>query len=195
MEDNLKKIDWSFRSDVTDKFRIVDGHTYREVYEDVLTDTSCILELGTAHGGFVSFCKEQLGDQIFYVGADIQSLGGYNNLADRLYHGDVYSEQFLQWVRDNKYSNIFDLVIDDGPHSLQSQLWTMNHVEDFLSDDGVFICEDVMGLENAETIKSASPFPKQTQIWDGNNHPDWIRGCRPAAHCDNICVIVDRRRG
>ena len=181
----MSKIEWDFRRECTDKFRPEYGHTYREIYESVLTDGLDILEIGTAHGGFVSFCKEQLSD-IYYVGADSHHSTGYNELADDFYLGNAYCEEFIGWLEENEYNKLFDLVIDDGPHSVQTQMWSMKNLDKFISDDGVFICEDVKSMENARMISNCSPYPFQTRIWYGNDIDDRDRE-------DNICVIVDRR--
>ena len=190
----MNNIDWNYASDFTDKFRgknfkvnpNTEGkdnwHTYKEVYEKFLPQSKKILEIGTSTGGFVKFCKEQI-DDIFMVGSDIVEYGEHNKYLDDVYLGNSYESTFLDWIKEKKYK--FDLVIDDGPHNLNSQMWIMNNIDNFLLENGSFICEDVQTFENAEKIKSCSPFPEDTYIWDNRKGGRW----------DDLCVIIDRRKG
>tara|TARA_R110000803_G_scaffold139072_2_gene205731 strand:+ start:583 stop:1182 length:600 start_codon:yes stop_codon:yes gene_type:complete len=194
-------IDWLHTSKYTDKFRgdpllpgIPGGHTYTEVYQKYLPDSKRILEIGTQQGGFIKFCKDQM-DDIFFVGADLYPFPkqgencwvdgeSFNDLADDYYIGDAFTDTFLNWVGNRGHSNSFDLVIDDGPHTLESQKWMIEKVPLLLNDKGVFICEDIESLDFAKQIKAVSPFPESTEIWDNS---------AKSGRWDDICVIIDNR--
>ena len=189
-------IDWSYMSKYTDKFRNDPscGHSFDEVYEPYLKNSKRILEVGTQQGGFIKFCKDQL-DDIFYVGADLYvhpkaganswvNLDSFNHMADKFYVGNAFHEDFINWVDSEGLTNSFDLVIDDGPHTVESQVWLIQRADVLLDENGVFICEDVAGIDYANQIKAASPFPDQTRIWDNSEK---------TGRWDDICVIIDRR--
>jgi len=189
-------IDWSYNKKYTDKFRMdkTCGHSFIEVYERYLEGSKNILEVGTQQGGFIKFCKDQL-DEVFFVGADMYpyprvdkncwvDLECFNELADDFFIGDAFSEKFYEWIDQRGYKNKFDLVIDDGPHTLESQLWMMERVEHLLNENGVFICEDVDNIEFAKQIKDKSPIPDKTYIWDNSEK---------SGRWDDICVVVDKR--
>lgn len=187
-------IDWSYNKKYTDKFRMDSscGHSFIEVYERYLPKSKTILELGTQQGGFIKFCKDQL--DVFFVGVDLYPYpkihencwvdnNSFNYLADDFYVGNGFSEPFLDWIKIKGYSNYFDLVIDDGPHTLESQVWIIKKIPQLLSENGVFICEDVDNIEFAKEIKENSPWPEITEIWDNSaNSGRW----------DDICVIVNK---
>jgi len=207
-------IDWSVGSDLTDKFSNTTGdpstgHTYISLYEKYLPTSKRILEIGTCRGGFILFCKNQLND-IFYVGADngecvskdinetnhwtsfdengksIVKNYMHNKLADDFFVGDAYSDEFFTWLDERGYTNSFDLVIDDGPHTIESQVWMIQKSAKLLSENGVYICEDIQeGLGGAEFIVSASPYGKEkTHIWDGLS----------SGRVDDLCVVIDTRK-
>jgi hypothetical protein len=194
-------IDWLYNKKYTDKFRgdplipgVPGGHTFIDIYEKYLPESKRILEVGTQQGGFIKFCKDQMED-IFFVGADMYPYPkqgencwvdeeSYNHLADDYFVGDAFTDKFLDWVESRSYTNSFDLVIDDGPHTLESQKWMIEHSPHLLSNTGVFICEDVDNLDFAKQIKAVSPFPESTEIWD--NSPK-------SGRWDDICVIIDNR--
>lgn len=189
-------IDWEYCNKYTDKFRNdhTCGHSFNDVYAPYLEDSTSILEVGTQQGGFIKFCKDQI-PNVYYVGADLYPCPvfgennwvdtvSFNDLADEFYVGNAFEEAFIQWVKDKGLENKFDLVIDDGPHTLESQLWMIQYAGFFMSDDGVYICEDIAGIEYAEQIAAASPFPEQTTIWDNS---------AKTTRFDDICVIIDRR--
>jgi hypothetical protein len=202
MMQTTREIDWNFANEYTDKFRGIDfvptsktqgpynKHTYRKIYESVLLhfpEKGKLLEIGTSTGGFVLFCKEQLND-VFFVGTDtrkevlVNNEGHYNHLTDHFYLGNAYCQKFVDWISSNEYK--FDLIVEDGDHNPESQVWVMTNIVDkFLTDNGVFICEDIRSIMDAEAIKNVSPFPENTTIWDGT--------C--SGRSDDICVIVDRR--
>jgi len=37
----------------------------------------------------------------------------------------------------------FDVIIDDGPHSWESQVWFFKNYDTLLNDGGVLVCEDI----------------------------------------------------
>ena len=194
-------IDWLYNSKYTDKFRgdplipgIPGGHSFANIYQKYLPDSRRILEIGTQQGGFIKFCKDQM-EEVFFVGADMHpyckagqngwiDAASFNDLADEFFVGDAYTNHFFNWLEVRGYSNSFDLVIDDGPHTLDSQKWMIEKVTLLLNDKGVFICEDVSSLDFAKQIKAVSPLPESTEIWDNS---------AKSGRRDDICVIVNKR--
>ena len=52
---------------------------------------------------------------------------------------DAYTEQTIKKLAVNK----FDFIIDDGPHTLDSQQYAVKNYPQLLKDDGCLIVEDV----------------------------------------------------
>lgn len=53
---------------------------------------------------------------------------------------DAYTKKTL-----DSFTNKFDIIIDDGPHSLWSQQWAAKHYTNILSSDGLLFIEDIWG--------------------------------------------------
>jgi len=197
-------IDWSHSREYTDKFINVQGdrgrkaglgHCYNLLYKEYLLPSKTILEIGTKQGGFIKFCKEQM--DVYFVGVDLYTkevpplnkywhgTASFNAMADEFYRGDAYSEAFLYWLEMLDLKSSFDLVIDDGPHTLKSQIWMISRSDQLINQHGVYICEDVWGIERAQEIIKHSPYREQTYIWDAS---------KKTGRKDDICIVIDRKK-
>jgi SAM-dependent methyltransferase len=120
--------------------------TYFDVYEKHLSrfrdKSPTILEIGVQRGGSIEMWQKYLGKGTKVIGIDIlpecQSLQ-YDGDVDIII-GDQSSESFWDDVL-SKYGE-FDIVIDDGGHTMMQQIVTINRVFPKVRDGGVFICED-----------------------------------------------------
>jgi hypothetical protein len=66
---------------------------------------------------------------------------------------DAYTSDALDRVPGD-----FDLIIDDGPHSLESQMWAVRHWTARLRPNGYLIVEDIQnGRARADQLLSALP--------------------------------------
>ncbi len=69
---------------------------------------------------------------------------------------DAYSSQLLQETFLNKNLK-FDLLVDDGPHTLESMKQFINLYSQVLADDGILIIEDVQCFEWIDILKNVVP--------------------------------------
>jgi hypothetical protein len=80
-----------------------------------------------------------------YVGLDNQTYRGtIPNDKVTLYAGpqyDAYSPQMLDMLKEKE--GLFDIIIDDGPHSWPSQDWFFRNYYSLLNKGGVLVCEDI----------------------------------------------------
>jgi cephalosporin hydroxylase len=169
------------------------GHNYQLLIKNLLSkNVQKIMEIGTAHGGFAKFLKDNK-IKSFLIGADISpddphphvtDFTKYNNLYDVFYTGDAFCIDFLTWVEQNNYQS--DLVIEDGDHDPRHQSFLLSNVNKLITKNGVYICEDVQTHEIALQLVNSVPseYKKFTYIWDGR--------CSVGRY-DDICVVVDRR--
>ena len=51
----------------------------------------------------------------------------------------------------------FDLVLDDGPHSLESQIFFVKHYSKLLKDDGILIVEDIQNIDHFKILTDNTP--------------------------------------
>ena len=102
-----------------------------------------ILEIGTAGGASLALWKLAFPEcQVTGCDIDVDSLHPIctkllvsDNL--KLVKGDAYSKKIFNTIGKN-----FDLIIDDGPHSLNSQIAALEYI-DKLSGNGTLVIEDL----------------------------------------------------
>ena len=68
---------------------------------------------------------------------------------------DGYKPETVEMLR-NKYGSL-DIVIDDGPHTIESQIYFAANYSDLVKTGGLLIVEDIAGLKNAKKIFEALP--------------------------------------
>lgn len=67
--------------------------------------------------------------------------------------GNAYSEDMIARLGDQK----FDIMIDDGSHAPDDQLWFVKHYLPLLADGGILIVEDVLHAATIYSLASALP--------------------------------------
>jgi hypothetical protein len=67
---------------------------------------------------------------------------------------DAYLPETVELVSNRCY----DLIIDDGPHTIQSQIFALEHHYALLKEGGILVVEDVQSIEIAATICDRIPL-------------------------------------
>jgi hypothetical protein len=49
------------------------------------------------------------------------------------------------------------MILDDGPHTLESMLYMVRHYPEFLKEDGILIIEDVQDIKWFKKLSDATP--------------------------------------
>lgn len=139
---------------------------YFDVYAQVLapyvgTDVR-VLEIGVFHGGGLDQLRALLGEAAVLVGADVDPASraaceGRFEVAI----GDQSDPEFLAHVA-REYGP-FDVIIDDGGHSMRQQITSIEHLFPTLNDGGLYLVEDT-----------------HTSYWDGYQDYDqtfmnWVK--------------------
>jgi len=184
--------------DHTDKFRSnapqYPGHNYHLIYPYYLmTKPKRILEIGTASCGFAKFLKDNnIGEHI--VGADttkgivsghIPSNDTWEHLFDDFYVGDAMEQDFLDWIDSKNYK--FDLIIEDGSHKVEMQTDLIRKSAKLLSDNGVYITEDITTPQNGAQILDAVPTKYKPYSYCVD-----LRHSR--GRMDDLIVVIDLRK-
>jgi len=140
------------------------SHCYiSEVYDDLFSKykhNSKLLEIGVQEGHSIKLWSDYFQNStIFGVEIDKNKieipLEGHNY---KIFIEDAYSRDFF-----NSVSEKFDIIIDDGPHSVESQKFALENYYNLLNDDGVLIIEDIAGIESAYYL---SNYAKNYTIYD-----------------------------
>lgn len=102
-----------------------------------------ILEIGVWGGGSLQMWKKYFGDECRIVGIDIMDeCKNYEEDRIKIYIGSQEDRDFLQKVK--KEERQFDIIIDDGGHTMNQQIATFEELYPCLSEEGIYLCEDVM---------------------------------------------------
>lgn len=134
-------------------------HTYERILAKYIDKKINILEIGVQHGGSILLWNDFLPHSNI-IGIDIQNII-HSKILDntdknrlRTYLGDAYSDNFIATIKRDYIG--LDVVIDDGPHTLESQILCLIKYLPILNNDGVLAIEDVQSVENLNTLKHIS---------------------------------------
>ena len=151
-------------------------HTYNELLKPIRESAKNIFEIGIGNfnqknGGSILLWK------LFFKNAVIHSADIISK--DRVYdiilqdtniktylNTDAYD---LNFVNNLKQSNIrYDLILDDGPHTLETQCKCIELYSELLSDNGILIIEDVQDMNWIESFKAITPIHlhQYIQVYD-----------------------------
>lgn len=117
-------------------------HSYIDrLYNDIfISEYTDVLEIGAFNGGSALLWQD------YFINAnidviDITECPAIKN-QPRINHivGDAYSNDMLKNLRQ------YDLIIDDGPHTLDSMIFFVNHYTKLLKSNGICIIEDIQDI-------------------------------------------------
>ena len=116
-------------------FSIYDGHFSR------FRGTSVnVLEIGIAEGGSLQMWKWYFGVKSKIFGIDIDPDTLYKEARIKTFQCDQADPIALTEILSVLPK--IDIVIDDGGHTMEQQIVTFNIVYPFISDEGIYLCED-----------------------------------------------------
>lgn len=101
-----------------------------------------LLEFGVLHGGSLQMWKHYFGPQAKIYGVDIDPRCtelAEENIAILL--GDQESRDSLRNIKNSMPK--FDIIIDDGGHTMLQQKITFEEMYEHLKDGGIYLCEDL----------------------------------------------------
>lgn len=151
-------------------------HSYLDLYQSLLEkkkETAVkVLEIGIHKGGSIKMWDD------FFINADVYAVDTLpkekmweellNKQSIHLYNSeDAYNSGFVQnEFIDNKFQ--FDVMLDDGPHTLQSMIQFIKLYLPLLKHDGILIIEDVQQMEWLDILKETVPsnFRNYIQYYD-----------------------------
>jgi predicted O-methyltransferase YrrM len=158
----------------TDK---ADVHSYTGVYEHLMSAYKNkkqvnLLEIGVQFGGSSILWQEFLENSKLYL-VDVFDQR-HQSVIEKLdsdrckfYTMDAYSEESLSILKSD-CPNGFDIVIDDGPHSLESQILCIKHFLPTLNPGGIMIIEDLQSFDWTDELKKHVPedYQKHIEVFD-----------------------------
>lgn len=118
-------------------------HFYNEYFTPRKESVSRILEIGVLHGHSLLHWHD------WFINAQIHGVDPhpyYHSTSSRinLHITNAYTKAFV----DSFPKNHFDIIIDDGPHDFNSQLFFCEHYINLVKPGGLLILEDIIDLNH-----------------------------------------------
>ena len=139
-------------------------HSYLKTYETLFQNkkktAKNILEIGIQDGGSIKLWFDYFQNATIY-GLDIRKIKDVwpeirNKPRIKIGCFDAYEQNFVE--KQMKPLNVkFDIMIDDGPHTLESMISFIEYYLPMLADDGIFVIEDVQSIDWIDTLADAIP--------------------------------------
>lgn len=129
----------------TDKGR---RHGYMEIYDLLFGTPARLLELGVHRGASLALWKAA------FPGCDVHGVDIRSVAVDgaTVWVGDAYTHEMAADL-----PGPFDVIVDDGPHTLQSMLFVAAHYTPLLSAGGLLVIEDIPDPQWVPLIAAAVP--------------------------------------
>jgi len=136
---------------------------YEKAFFDLKDKKLNILEIGIQHGSSLVLWNEYFKNSIVY------GIDNSNFIKDRL---DTYPR--IKTIIQDAYKKeltfnlpLFDIIIDDGPHTLESQIKFINNYFKKLNKNGKLFIEDINGNYNLnELLTEAGKFTANLALVD-----------------------------
>jgi len=116
-------------------------HCYiSEYYSSAFDGFECknLLELGVATGGSLKLWRDYFTEAKIY-GLNIGPVELKENDRIEIKQIDAYTKEVHAYL-DNKK---FDIIVDDGPHTLKSMIFFCEHYPNYLTENGIAVIEDI----------------------------------------------------
>ena len=131
---------------------------YDTLLKPIKDTTANILEIGVQHGGSIKLWYDYFTKATIY-GCDIEDRVSipeikFNNRVLLNLNEDAYRKEYVQKYFKNKK---FDFLLDDGPHTLNSQEKFIELYSPLLSENGILIIEDVQDINWLKNLKNKTP--------------------------------------
>jgi len=138
------------------------SHSYLELYNRWFHQRQYsaqhIMEIGVNFGGSIKLWHDYFPNSTIY-GVDIEFNHVWDEIQNKsriqLYQSDAYSSEFAKYICEKVKS--FDIIIDDGPHTLETMKRAIELYVPYLSKNGIFIIEDIPSWEWMEELRQMVP--------------------------------------
>lgn len=146
-------------------------HSYLPLYEELLHDkkntAQHVMEIGIGdghqgitNGGSIKLWHDYFEKAMVHA-SEIKPItevweGIQNNERIQLYTStNAYSKIFVDKLKEKNI--LFDMILDDGPHTLVSMIECILRYHSLLSEDGIMIIEDVQSMDWLPILQTVVP--------------------------------------
>ena len=150
----------------TDKGTIhdyIDGY-YTHEFTPKREDKIRLLEIGIFRGASTNLFRSFFNQAEIHAFENNKARGGMFSMKEITIHWqDAYADQSLELYPDD----YFDYIIDDGPHTLESQILVIQKWGKKIKPTGKLIIEDIQSEQDlSQLLISAKDAGYQTRVWD-----------------------------
>ena len=177
MELTLKQICSMYSTDKNCLHCYVD-EVYEDLFKDIRKSAKRILEIGVDNGGSILMWRE------FFPEANI--IGIDNKNCPQLINRDriefIASDAYNIELVDRLPSD-FDVIIDDGPHTLESMTFVIKEYLNKINQNGMIVIEDIQEFNWTNILRRLVPEGFSVEVKD-------LRRIRN--RYDDILIIIKR---
>lgn len=123
-----------------------------------------LLEIGCESGGSLFLWNQYFRNSPAILGIDTYTVRAQHAVKDlenvHVLEADAYEKDLVDQLPD------FDIIIDDGPHTHESQCQFIKLYTDKLNPDGVMVIEDIQDYGSIDIFKSLVPDTMDYQVHD-----------------------------
>jgi hypothetical protein len=149
-------LDGGFDVGGTDKFTY---HAYEEIYGDVMSKyygfTGNLLEIGAYSGGSALLWRNFLPNFKLEI-VDIETHRITPERLAQLYNTNIKQADAYTGIVLQEYAMLypegFDIIIEDGPHTLDTQMFAAHYYSNLLSSAGTMVIEDIASIDHMLAI-------------------------------------------
>lgn len=179
----------------TDKSTI---HSYDKIYDSIFKPyvdrEGSLLEIGVYGGGSLLLWQEYF-SKMKIIGLDIENnvpdtiFDMYDHDRVKYYLEDAYSDETIDFLKRNNLDK-YDIIIDDGPHTEESQLRFIDLYLRMVRKNGILVIEDILSFDTVGKI-----VDKVHNILDPEHGIDYNitvydnRGCVKKRYDDLLLVV------
>ena len=163
-------------------------HLYEALCEPLRARARNVLEIGVYRGGSLTMWRNYFWNA-HITGVDINpphpSLAGLDRMT--VIQGDAYSDATIQQL---EALGPFDLIVDDGPHTLESQVVAAARYAPLVARGGLFLIEDIANPDWVQQIARAIPTELQQYTYAVDRR--WVPG-KTQSPDNEIIFVLDLR--
>lgn len=160
------------------------AHTYSVVYDRLFYQYKekevDFLEIGLNYGGNIEICLEYFSN-INHYGIDINDSVKIDKSKFTFYHGSFDKPEIVNEVCKRKY----DIILEDGSHSLEHQIKSIQIYLPQLKDGGIMIIEDIQNIDD---------LPEIYKHINTDTHYSYLIDLRKnKMRYDDVMIVIEKR--
>lgn len=127
--------------------------TYEELFRELREEKLEILEIGIQFGGSSLLWHDYFINSNLTLIDNEDTMSDYikTRLEEKRYNyiiTDAYQQKTIEILGDKK----FDIILEDGPHTIQSQIFVIENYSKFLHKGSIMIIEDIQSNDDLEEL-------------------------------------------